>query len=162
MKISIIAAMTPGNQVIGHNNDLPWRLPSDLKRFKTLTTGKPIIMGRKTYESIGRPLPNRTNVIITRNEKFKAEDCEIFHSFDDAIEFCRPYGEAMVIGGSRVYESAMAVADELLISFVLGPYIGDTFFPHIGPSWELISTDFYEARAKDDCPHVFCTYARKR
>lgn len=164
MKISIIAAMTPGNHVIGKNNSLPWRLPSDLKRFKELTTGKPVIMGRKTYESIGKPLPNRTNVVITSQRDYQAPGCAIVHNFGNAIDLCKGMNveEVMVIGGSQIYGQALIVADRLLISFVLGPFSGDTHFPEIGGPWTLVSSEYPEPSEKDDCPHTFCVFERDK
>lgn len=155
--------MTPGNHVIGKNNDLPWKLSTDLKRFRKLTTGKPIIMGRKTYESIGRPLPNRTNIILSRSEDFNPEGCIVFNSLVSAIEYCKKqeFEEAMLIGGHRIFKYGMEFADELLISFVLGEYDGDVHFPAIGEEWKMKSFEYCEKGEKDDCSHSFVVYMKK-
>ncbi|MEE3003438.1 MAG: dihydrofolate reductase, partial [Pseudomonadota bacterium] len=103
MKISIIAAMAK-NKVIGKNNKLPWHLSEDLKNFKILTTGKPIVMGRKTYESIGKPLPQRRNIVLTRNTKLKIDGCEVMSSKDQLLKELQEEKEIMVIGGSEIYQ----------------------------------------------------------
>lgn len=155
--------MTPGQHVIGRDNSLPWKLSTDMKRFKELTTGKPIIMGRKTYESIGGPLPNRTNIVLTFQRDYEAPGCEVYHNIEDAINFCSSIKspEVMIIGGSNVYRQAMSFADELLISFVMGCYDGDTYFPKINESWSMDSIEHLPAGEKDDCPHSFAIFKRK-
>lgn len=170
MKIKLIAAMTPGTQVIGKDNALPWRLPSDLKRFKELTAGKPIIMGRKTYESIGRPLPNRTNIVLTTDEECKIEGCLVVNSIDEALGACKALkvDDVMVIGGAQVYDLMLYNADELLITYVLGAYSGDVIFPPfvaIGNyplnNFELVECSEPQKGEKDDCYHVFCRFVNK-
>jgi len=127
--ISIIVAMA-NNRVIGKDNDMPWdRLPIDLKHFKEITNGSPIIMGRKTFESIGKPLPNRTNIIITRNKDLKIENCEIVSSLEKAIELIKEEDEVFIIGGSEIYKEAINKANKLYITLIDLEIEGDTYFP---------------------------------
>jgi len=135
MQICIIVAMSD-NQVIGKDNSLPWHLPEDLRHFKQKTLGKPIIMGRRTYESIGHALPGRHNIILTKDVHFRAESCTIVHSVDEALKraFEDKVEEVYVIGGSSVYEAFLPLADELYLTKVQGDIVGDTYFPII--NWE--------------------------
>lgn len=119
------------NRVIGVNNSLPWHLSEDLKRFKSLTTGHTIIMGRKTYESIGRPLPNRRNIVISRNMEASYEGAEVVHSIEDAFSISRNDNEVFVIGGSNIYEQALSLVDHLYITEIKKSFSGDAFFPEI-------------------------------
>jgi dihydrofolate reductase len=127
-RISIIVAMA-NNRVIGKNNDMPWHLPSDLKHFKTVTLGKPIIMGRKTYESIGRPLPGRKNIVISRNKDYILEGCETATSLEEAIKLVNYEEEIFIIGGGNLYKQAINSADMLYLTFIDLEVDGDTFFP---------------------------------
>jgi len=129
-KLSIIVAMS-SNRVIGVNNTLPWHLSEDLKHFKSLTTGHTIIMGRKTYESIGRPLPNRRNIVISRNMEASYEDVEVVHSIEDAFSISRNDNEVFVIGGSNIYEQALSLVDQLYITEIKKSFSGDAYFPEI-------------------------------
>lgn len=135
--ITIIAAMTK-DRVIGYQNSIPWHLPEDLKHFKTVTLGKPIIMGRKTYESIGRPLPKRHNIVISQTLSSE-EGITVFSSLTEALEHAKKLSEhSFVIGGAALYEVAMTAADNLYISCIPGHYPGDRHFPEINPAiWEL-------------------------
>jgi len=117
MKLSLIVAMAD-NHVIGHNNRLPWHLPADLKHFRAITLGKPVLMGRKTWESIGRPLPGRTNIVITRNADYLAADCVVVHSLDEALRAAGSAAEVMVIGGAELYRQALPQADTLYLTLV--------------------------------------------
>ena len=126
--ISLIVAMAK-NRVIGINNTLPWRLPEDLKRFRALTNGHHIIMGRKTYESLGRLLPGRTTVIVTRNKAYKLEGALIAHSLQDAIKLCLGDDEVFVIGGAELYKDGLKFADKLYMTEVDLDVVGDAFFP---------------------------------
>ena len=128
-KISISVAIGK-NRVIGCENQLPWHLPNDLKHFKQLTLNKPVIMGRKTYESLGKPLPNRRNVIITRNKNYQASGCEIFSSLQEAIDKIDA-PEIIIIGGESIYTQALPLATHLYLTFVDAEIQGDTFFPEI-------------------------------
>lgn len=126
--ISIIVAMAK-NRVIGINNTLPWHLPEDLKRFRALTTGHHIIMGRKTYESLGRLLPNRTTVIVTRNQDYIVEGALIAHSLTSAIKLCEDDSEIFVIGGAELYKDGLKLADQLYVTEVDLDVQADAFFP---------------------------------
>lgn len=131
MKISIIAAMA-NNRVIGLNNRIPWHLSADLKRFKAITMSSPILMGRKTFESIGKPLPGRTNIIISRNAHYKQAGCQVFNDMEIAIDkACQLSGEIFVIGGSDLYRAVLPRAQALYITEVHKNFSGDTFFPKI-------------------------------
>lgn len=142
-RISIIVALSE-NRVIGRDNRLPWHIPDDLKRFKRLTTGHAIIMGRKTYESIGRPLPQRTNIIITRDKTFSVEGCVVVHSLDEAVRFAQklegPEGEIFIIGGGQIFEQALPLVDRLYLTVVRGTHEGDVFFPDYS-AFKTVVTD---------------------
>ncbi len=135
MNISLIVAKSQG-EVIGYKNTLPWHLPEDLKHFKTLTLGKPILMGRKTYESIGRPLPGRVNIILTHDAKYLAPGCEVVCSLDEAFQLAQNLGaeELMVIGGAHVYALCLPYAQKLYITQIEADFIGDAYFPKIALS----------------------------
>ncbi len=129
--ISLVVAMGE-NRVIGVENRLPWHIPEDLKRFKKITSGHPIIMGRKTFESIGRPLPNRTNIVVTRNREYRAEGTVSCFSLQEALEWAsRAPGseEVCVIGGSEIFQQAMPIADRIYLTVVRWPFEGDAYFP---------------------------------
>jgi dihydrofolate reductase len=149
MIVSLIVAMDR-KRGIGKDNQLPWRLPADLKRFRELTMGHHLIVGRKTFESIGKPLPGRTSIIITRNPDYTAEGCVVTHSLDDALELARSHGEteAFVIGGAEIYAQALAQADRLYLTLVDAEVEADAFFP------EFDQTDWIEhesqQQAKDE------------
>ena len=128
MTISLIAAVAK-NGVIGENNSLVWKLPEDMKRFKQLTIGKPVVMGRKTFESIGRPLPNRTNIVITRDKNFEAEGCLIAHSVNDALKAAEVSEEIMVIGGSQIYKEFLPLANKMYLTLIDRDFEGDAYFP---------------------------------
>ena len=119
------------NRVIGVNNTLPWHLSEDLKHFKSLTTGHTIIMGRKTYESIGRPLPNRRNIVISRNMEASYEGAEVVHSIENSFSISRNDNEVFVIGGSNIYQQALSLVDHLYITEIKKSFSGDAYFPEI-------------------------------
>ena len=129
-KISIIAAISE-NRAIGKNNELLWRIPDDMRRFRELTTGHPVIMGRKTYETIGKPLPNRTNIIITRDKNYSAPGCIIVYSLDEALEKAKKIegGEVFIMGGGEIYKEAIKFADKLYLTLIHEGKEGDTYFP---------------------------------
>lgn len=127
-RITLVVAAAEGG-VIGLNGALPWHIPEDLKHFRRLTTGKPILMGRKTFESIGKPLPNRRNIVLTRNSKWKAEGAETVSSLDEALGLLSPSDELMVIGGEQIYRIALPHADRIELTEVKQPFDGDTYFP---------------------------------
>ncbi|QNU65858.1 dihydrofolate reductase [Ruminiclostridium herbifermentans] len=138
--ISLIFAMGKDNS-IGYKNKLPWRLPADLAYFKKVTMGKPVIMGRKTFESLGRPLPGRTNVVITRNRNFMHEGCIIVESVEKAKELTKDK-ECFIIGGAEIYDAFMPIADKMYITEIDSSFEADTFFPQIDyAKWKLISSE---------------------
>jgi dihydrofolate reductase len=128
VRVALIAAVAR-NGVIGAENRLPWKLPEDLRRFRELTTGKPVIMGRKTWESIGRPLPGRRNLVITRRRDFVAAGAECFGSLSEALAVCE--GECFVIGGGEIYAQAMPLADRLYLTRLERDVEGDAYFPPV-------------------------------
>lgn len=159
--ISLMVAHDP-NGVMGVNNDLPWHIPEDLKYFKETTMGKAMVMGRKTYESIGRPLPGRLNIVITRNPDYQAEGVEVVQSLDKAIEIAREYAEeVMIIGGAEIFKLSMPLADRLYITEVHKEYDGDTFFPSYQEDWEVIKkTD--QMTSKTGTTFTYLVYERKK
>jgi dihydrofolate reductase len=141
MKISMIAAMSE-NKVIGQKNDNPWRIPGEQKRFRSLTTGKTVIMGRKTYESIGKPLPNRRNIIITRDASYSAPGCEVVTSLKDALGLVKNEDEVFIGGGEAIYRESLPLADRIYLTTIHFKIDGDTFFPDLGDQFKLVdSTD---------------------
>ncbi len=162
MLVSIIAAMDR-NRLIGKENQLPWHLPADLAHFKRVTMGKPIIMGRKTFDSIGRPLPGRTNIVLTRSADFQAEGVIAAASLQRALEIASGAEEVMVIGGSRVYELALPGADRLYITHIEESYEGDAWFPEFDPTqWRVIASESHAPDLKNPCAYRFVTYERKK
>ena len=145
MKLSIIVAFDE-NRLIGKNNSLPWHLPADLKHFKNITMGHHMIMGRRTYESIGKPLPGRVSVIVTRQKNFMADSCVIFHSLNEAIQYCENQNEVFIIGGAQIFECAMPLATRLYITQIHHAFEGDTWFPEINiTEWKLVLRQDYDA-----------------
>lgn len=141
-RLSLIAAVA-ANGVIGSGNALPWRLPEDLKRFKALTLGHPVIMGRKTYESIGRPLSGRRNLIVTRNPAFRADGCETMATLAAALTACKgARDEVFIIGGAQIYAEALPVADRLYLTEICADFVGDACFPGLDKSrWKEVSRE---------------------
>jgi len=157
--ISIIAAVAE-NGVIGDKNRLMWHISEDLKRFKALTSGHPVVMGRKTYESLGRPLPNRTNVVITRQELL-IEGCRVVHSFEEAVALFPRDEEIFIIGGAEIYARALPMADRLYLTRVHRAYEGDTRFPGWNPGeWRLKESESRCCGEKYPYPFTFETYER--
>jgi dihydrofolate reductase len=162
MTVSIIAAISK-NYAIGKDNRLIWHLPADLKLFKSLTTGHCIIMGRKNYESIGRPLPNRTNIIISRNKDLKVEGCISVNSLDNAIKLAKEKNEteAFIIGGGEIYKQALPVTDKMYISWIGEQFEADVFFPQINFSeWKLVKQENHGKDEKNKYDFRFCEYER--
>ena len=162
MIISQIVAVST-NGVIGKDNDLIWRLSSDLKYFKKITTGHHIIMGRKNYESIGRPLPNRTSVIITRNKDYKAEGCIVVHSLEDALDVARKNNEteACIIGGGEVYKISMPLTDKIYLTEVHENFEGDTYYPSIDKKiWKEVSRESFKADEKNAHDYSFVVFEK--
>ena len=146
------------NQVIGKNNRLPWSLPADLAYFKNLTMGHPVIMGRKTFESLGRPLQGRENIIVTTNAQYQQPGCKIFHSLDESLAFSSGK-QVFVIGGAQVYRQFMPHADRLYITLVNQIIAGDSFFPDINPAgWRLLSQTKGEKSAENPYDFSFLIY----
>ncbi len=162
MKLSLLVAVSL-NHVIGIHNQLPWHLPADLKYFKKLTTGHTILMGRKTYDSIGKPLPNRENVVITHSKDFYADGAVVKNSIEDAIEYCKDKEEVFVIGGEIIFNQMMSLADTLYLTRVHTIIEnGDAFFQEPGSDeWELVASDFHEKDDKNKFDYTFETYKRK-
>jgi dihydrofolate reductase len=162
MKISMIAAMTD-DRVIGIENRLPWKLPNDMKWFRQHTLGKPIIMGRKTFESFGaKPLPERTNIIITRDENYQARDSIVVHSIEAALKAAGEVDEVMIIGGASFYEQMLPRADRLYLTFVHAKVEGDAWFPELDLSeWNETEHIDCEMDEKNPLPHSFVILERK-
>ncbi len=146
------------NRVIGNNNELIWKLSSDLKRFKQLTTGHPVVMGRKTYESIGKPLPNRRNIIITRNSEYEVEGCETVSSLEEALLLTN--NDCFIIGGGEIYKQSLEVADKIYLTLVHKDFEGDTTFPELGKEWATIDTKDFDADEKNEYNYSFIEYDR--
>ena len=164
--LSIVVAASENN-VIGRDNDMPWKLSTDLKRFKAITLGKPVIMGRKTWESIGRPLPGRPNLVVTRDVAFKADGAIIVGSLEEAIELGRKLAtelsvdEVCIIGGGKIYAQALPFADRVYLTRVLATIDGDTFFPELDSKiWKEISSEDVPAGEKDSHPTRYIRYDR--
>jgi len=159
-RVCLIAALA-ANRVIGRNNTLPWHLPADLARFKALTMGHPVVMGRKTYESIGRPLPGRRNLVITRNRGYNAPGCDLVHSLDEAIAACRGAQEIFIIGGAELYRESLPRAHCLEFTEIRAEIEGDAFFPEITMSeWHEIGREFHSDEAGSPFSYDFASYER--
>lgn len=164
MKISVIVAAAE-NGVIGRQNDLPWRLSADLRRFKDLTMGHAIVMGRKTYESIGRPLPGRRMIVITRQPNYTAPGAEMVGSLEDALAAAANQGEneAFIIGGAEIFNQAMPLAQRLYLTRVHANVDGDIHLPPFDLSdWRQLAAQRHDADAKNEYPYSFEVYERVR
>ena len=160
--ISLIVAAS-ANNVIGVRGELPWRLPADLKRFKAITMGKPIVMGRLTWESIGRALPGRHNIVISRQSGFAAEGCTVAGSPEAAIEAAGDVPEIMVIGGGHIYTQFLPLADRIYLTRVHAEVEGDAFFPEVDErEWDAVASEAHEADDAGAPPHTFLTLERRR
>jgi dihydrofolate reductase len=160
--ISIIAAMDR-KRGIGADNKLPWRLSADLKRFRELTMDHHIIIGRKTFESIGRPLPGRRMIVVTRDVKYKAEGCDVAHSVEDAINLAREKGESEVFicGGAEIYAQTIEIVDRMYLTFVDAEVAADTFFPEFDErEWSERESFYQPADEKNQYPFIFKTLVR--
>ena len=148
MTVSLVVAAAKNN-VIGRDGELPWHLPDDLRHFKRLTTGKPIIMGRRTFESIGRPLPDRHNIVMTRDPDYAAPGCDVVTSVSDALDLAGDAAEVMVIGGGQVYHDFLPRADRIYLTRVQLEIDGDTHFPEIdAKEWQLVASEHHAADEK--------------
>ncbi len=160
-KISILVAMAR-NRTIGVNNTLPWRCPEDLKHFKTLTMGHHMIMGRKTFDSIGKPLPGRTTVVVSRNNELKVEGCVVAHSLQEAIAACIEDPEIFVVGGAELYQQAISLVDTLYITEIQQDVEGDAHFPEFDTDvWQEISREVRLQETPQPLEYHFVTYRRK-
>jgi dihydrofolate reductase len=160
-KLSLIVAMSR-NGVIGRDNRLPWRLSSDLKRFRALTMGHHIVMGRKTYESLGRLLPGRTSVVVTRNAHFRAPGAVVVNSLEAALDACARDHDIFVIGGAEIFREVVQRADRIYLTVVEADVDGDVYFPDIDWSaWREVSRQSYGAAEHDEYPHQFVIYDRQ-
>lgn len=167
MKIALIAAMSK-NRVIGINNDLPWHLPDDMKYFMETTKGHVVIMGRKNFDSLPKkfkPLPHRTNVILTRQKDYQVEGCQVYHDMESAIEFAKKQGEEMlfIIGGGQIYEMAMNRADIIYLTEIDAQIEnGEVFFPTMGNEWKETSRTPHPADERHAYAFDFVTYEKKQ
>jgi dihydrofolate reductase len=155
--IKIIVAMSE-NRVIGNNNELIWKLSSDLKRFKDLTTNNPVVMGRKTYESIGRPLPNRRNIIISRQPDYLVDDCEIVSSLEEALLLTN--SDCFIIGGGEIYKQSLEIVDKIYLTLVHKEFEGDTKFPELNKEWIEVSRENFDSDEKNEYNYSFIEYDR--
>jgi len=159
--ISLIAAMA-SNRVIGINNTLPWHLPADFKHFKAVTMGKPILMGRKTYESIGRPLPGRTNIIITHNPSYVAEGCHVVNSIEQALTLTENDAEVMVIGGASFYQQTLPIAQRIYLTIIHHDFDGDAHFVKYDESiWREVQRVDHQPDENNRYPYSFLTLEKQ-
>lgn len=159
--ITIIAAIGENNE-LGKDNQLVWHLPDDFKRFKSITTNHFIVMGRKTFESFPKPLPNRTHVIITRQKNYAPENCIVVNSIKNAIAICPKDEVIFIIGGGEIYKQSIAIADKLELTRVHHAFEADTFFPEIDlEKWNLDFEEFHSKDEKNNFDFTFLTYSRK-
>jgi dihydrofolate reductase len=161
-KLIIIAAAAENN-ALGINNDLPWHLPDDFKRFKRLTTGHKIIMGRKTLESFPKALPDREHIVITRDRNYKPKfDCTIVHTISEAVTLTKKDEQAFIIGGGEIYKQSLELATHIELTRVHASVDADTFFPEIEPKeWELIKEEYHPKNDKHKYDFTYLTYERK-
>jgi dihydrofolate reductase len=153
--INIIVAASLNN-VIGKDNKLLWRQSADLKRFKELTTGKTLVMGRKTYDSIGKPLPNRRNIVITR-QQIEIPGCEVVHSLEEALKLD---DEIFILGGGEIYQKSIILADKIFFTRILTEIEGDTYFPQLGDEWIEESKEGFSKDEKNQFDYQFINYVR--
>jgi len=162
MIISLIWAMSDDG-VIGMDNRLPWKLPADMRWFRHHTLGKPVVMGRKTFESFGaRPLPERANIIVTRDRSYRAKDAQVVFSLQQALEAAEPAEEVMIIGGAELYREMLPRADRLYITVIHGCFEGDTWFPDFDQcEWKELSRQDFPADEKNPWPYSFLILERR-
>ncbi|CAB1055969.1 Dihydrofolate reductase (EC [Olavius sp. associated proteobacterium Delta 1] len=157
MLISLIVAMA-SNRVIGNRGEIPWKIPGEQKMFKEITMGHSMIMGRKTFEAIGRALPGRTNIVVTRQADYQASGCKVVHDLKSALESCPSgEGEAFIIGGGQIYQETISIADRIYLTVLPKEVSGDTYFPEISESdFEITKSDFIDAAE----PYHFYIYEK--
>ncbi len=163
MKLLLIAALG-NNNVIGKENSLMWHMPADLKHFKNLTMGHTLIMGRKTFESMGKPLKGRTTIVVTGKKDYDAQGCRVANSISEALQIVKDQKDVFVAGGEEIYRQTIDLyqARRLYITRIYGNFEGDTFFPEIDPyQWELIEMEEHEPDEKNKYPYAFLTYKKK-
>ncbi len=161
MTVSLIAAMAE-NRLIGRDAALPWHLPNDMRRFKELTTGHAVIMGRKTYDTLSGPLPNRRNVVITRNHSYQAPGVEVFHTIGGALHTATDPEEVFIAGGAEIYSLALPSADRIYLTVVHATLDGDTYFPTFtAKEWRLVEDIRYRSDEKHFYPYSFRLYERR-
>jgi dihydrofolate reductase len=159
-RLALIVAVAD-NGVIGNGNDLPWRLPDDLRRFKALTLDKPVVMGRRTFDSIGRPLPGRRNIVISRQSGLAIEGCEVAGSLAEALALAGPVPEVMVIGGAQIYQQALARADVIYLTQVHATVPGDAHFPELSAAqWQETASEAHPADERHAHAFTFLTLER--
>lgn len=159
--IVMIAAVAENN-ALGKNNELVWHLPNDFKRFKELTSGHYIIMGRKTFESFPKPLPNRTHIVITRQQNYQPDGCIVVNSIENAIKACPENETIYIIGGGEIYNQALAFSDTIEITKVHGEFEADAFFPEIkAEEWELVQSDFNAKDERHLYDYTYQTFVKK-
>lgn len=159
-RLCLIAAMDQ-NRLIGSNNELPWHLPADLAFFKRSTMGKPVIMGRKTFESIGKALPGRRNIVVTRDRSFSATGCEMAGSIDEALESCYQADEVMLIGGASLYAQSIERASCMYITRIHHVFSGDTWFPQFDEAeWRVEEREDFAADQSNPYPYSFIKFVR--
>ena len=162
MKISLIVAFDE-NRLIGNNNQLPWHLPADLKHFKTITMGHHMIMGRKTYDSIGKPLPGRISVIVTRQRDLHIDDCIVVNTIEEALEKCNTQEEVFIIGGAQIFNYTLPAATDLYVTQIHHQFEGDTWFPEISDKdWMEVSREKIKADEKNKWDYSFIQYTRRK
>ena len=163
MRISLLLAASENN-IIGKNNQLPWHLPDDLRYFKNLTWALPILMGRKTFDSIGKPLPGRKSIVITRNNDWRHEGVDVVHSVDEAVDQAAASGakEIFVIGGAQIFKAALPKANRIYLTRIHHHFDGDVFFPEINTQdWHLASSRFCEKDEKNAYDHTYQVWERR-
>lgn len=160
--LSLIVGMSE-NRVIGRDGDMPWRMSNDLRRFKRLTMGHHIVMGRKTYDSIGRPLPGRTSVVLSRSAEYDDPQVRVARSMDDVLAICADDPEAFVIGGAEIYRLALPIVDRCYVTKIHCKLTGDTFFPEVDwGAWRLCDESRHASDDKNQYEYSFLTYDRTR
>ncbi|MCP4491781.1 MAG: dihydrofolate reductase [Gammaproteobacteria bacterium] len=161
-RVSLICAMDR-NRLIGNNNQLPWHLPADLKMFKKTTLGKPVVMGRKTYESIGKALPGRLNIVITSRLDWSAAGCDVANSIDQALELAGESEEVMLIGGASLYMQTIDIADTIYLTIINHSFSGDTWFPEVNlKHWKIATREIFEPDQENQYFFSFVKYIREK
>ena len=160
--VSFVVAYGRG-RVMGKDNAIPWRAPADVRHFRDITRGKPVVMGRRTFESIGRPLPDRLNIVLTRDPGFRAEGCRVARSLTEALALAGDAPEVMVIGGAQVFAALFPTADRLYITEIDADFDGDTYFPEFDRTeWREIERRAHPPEEGDPLPYDIVTYERQR